>query len=269
MRPRDKTARRSRARTIGVALVVTGLLLLAASATYYVYGIKARSDLGDLRVDVGQSPTPEVVAPPRVDTSPIAADIPTPARSPEEELETPTQGFAPIDLSTVPSTGLPLPSRILIPAIGVDAETKELAILDLGDSRAYETPDNVVGHIPGTASPGERGNGWYFGHLESPLKGEGNVFGRLPEIPDLLCPNKARNSACLGGVPVYVILQGGDRQYLYRITRTDVVKPDDLRIASGDDAPVITLVTCVPRFYYDHRLLVTAELVGVKQAPSP
>ena len=56
--------------------------------------------------------------------------------------------------------------RILIPVLNVDSTVNELGIIDLGDSKEYETPDNTVGHIPETADPGEIGNGWFFGHLE-------------------------------------------------------------------------------------------------------
>ena len=142
--------------------------------------------------------------------------------------------------------------RIVIPAIGVDSEVSELAIVDLGDSRAYETPAHVVGHIPGTANPGENGNGWYFGHLESPFLGEGNVFYRLPEIAQLLKED-----------PVDVIVEGKAGAYLYRVIATKVVHQDAVSLF---EAPVgtVTLVACVPSRVYDHRLLVTAQLIAEK-----
>ena len=151
-----------------------------------------------------------------------------------------------------------LTSRIAIPLIDVDSGATELAILNLGDSRAYETPKHLVGHIPQSPNPGEIGNGWYFGHLESPIKGEGNVFHRLPEIPDLL----------RDGDDVYVELESADGQvFLYRTTRTEVMHQDELQLYGANTAQ-ITLVACVPRLVYDHRIVVTAELVGIKDAPA-
>ena len=145
-------------------------------------------------------------------------------------------------------------SRIAIPMIEVDSETTELAILNLGDSRAYETPKQLVGHIPQSPNPGEIGNAWYFGHLESPIRGEGNVFHRLPEIPDLL----------RDGDDVFVELESDDgRVFLYKTTRTEVMHQDELELY-GSDVAQITLVACVPRLVYDHRIVVTAELVGIK-----
>ena len=158
---------------------------------------------------------------------------------------------------TSPNTGMfsggSSAQRIVIPDIGVDSTVSELAIVDLGSSRAYDTPKNVVGHIPETSNPGEVGNGWYFGHLESPIKGEGNVFQRLPKLPGLL-----RN-----GDPVYIVVESAAGQHLYQVTQTTQVHQDDLELTDSDSA-TITLVTCVPRLVYDHRLVVTAELVGVK-----
>ena len=145
-------------------------------------------------------------------------------------------------------------NRIRIPLLDVDSPVSELQIVNLGDSRSYQTPDNVVGHIPVTANPSEVGNGWYFGHLESPIRGEGNVFHRLPEIPDLL----------RSGDPVYVVVDSADGGFLYEITATRVVHEDDLALYDVERAQ-ITLVTCVPRLVYDHRLTVTAELVGVRE----
>ena len=86
-----------------------------------------------------------------------------------------------------------------------------------------------------------------------PIRGEGNVFRKLPQIPEHL-----RN-----GDPVYVALEDGEGEYLYQVTGTRVVHQDDLELYDSDYAAV-TLVTCVPKRYYDHRLLVTARLVGVK-----
>lgn len=147
----------------------------------------------------------------------------------------------------------PVASRILIPMIGVDSEVQELQILDLGNSRAYETPDNVVGHIPDTPNPGDAGNGWFFGHLESRLSGEGSVFRRLPEVSNLL----------RDGESVYVRLVNDGAEYLYQVIDSAIVHQDDLALYGSDDSR-ITLVTCYPTLYYDYRVLVTAELVGIK-----
>ena len=145
-------------------------------------------------------------------------------------------------------------TRIRIPAVGVDSAVKDLMVTRLNDSYAWQTPNNVVGHIPTTARPAGDGEGWYFGHLESPIRGEGNVFLRLPEISRLLRQNKT----------VYIYLEDDKRKYKYEVYMTDMIPQEDLRIIDSGQRD-ITLVTCYPRFYYDQRLLVTAALVGIAE----
>ena len=66
------------------------------------------------------------------------------------------------------------------------------------------------------------------------------------------------------GDPVYISVLSDEAEYLYQVTATQVVHQDDLRLYQTDTA-TITLVTCFPRLIYDHRILVTGELVGVKR----
>ena len=141
-----------------------------------------------------------------------------------------------------------------------------LEILDLGDRKAYETPDNVVGHIPSTSSPGELGSQWLFGHLESPIVGEGNVFHNLPKIPGLLRESE----------DVFAVVESGPRSYLYKLTEAVVVHQDDMSLNYGrlraqkPEFAQLTptnanlhLVACVPSLVYDHRIVVSGELVGI------
>jgi LPXTG-site transpeptidase (sortase) family protein len=157
-------------------------------------------------------------------------------------------------MKTVPPKGsLQVPSGLIIPSIDVVSQVEQLSILNLGDSRAYETPKSVVGHIPQTANPGEAGTSWLFGHLESPIRGDGNVFSQLTKIPSLL----------RRGEDVYAIVETGTMAYLYRIIETEVVPQEELRLFDTGRASLV-MVTCVPRLIYDHRLVISAELIGVR-----
>ena len=182
------------------------------------------------------------------------------------------KSFRPISASEGAAIGTaPLPGRLIIPGIGVDSKVAGLSIMDLGDSRAYETPKYVVGYLPETSSPGEKGSAWLFGHLESPLAGEGNVFYDLPKIPGLL----------RRGEVVYAIVESGTTSYLYQLTEAFVVhqdqlttdylrlqqlKPEFAHLSPGNAN--LHMVACVPRFVYDHRLVVSGVLVGIKNVPS-
>jgi sortase (surface protein transpeptidase) len=144
--------------------------------------------------------------------------------------------------------------RLSIPTVGINANIEALQILELENSRSYETPKHVIGHIPSTPYPGAAGNGWYFGHLESPILGEGNVFAELVGIPKLL----------QNGEDVYIITESEDRHHLYLVTETALLPEERLYLYNSNDSR-ITLVTCFPRFKYDHRLIVTAQLIGFKE----
>ena len=227
-------------------------------------------------------PAPVENAAPQISSSAIASQQPYPGEAikatywsdpleyePESYVEASLiQGFRPLGptQAALPGTLRP-PTRIVLPSIGVDSVVSGLQIRDLGDSRAYETPKHVVGHIPESGNPGEVGSVWLFGHLESPIAGEGNVFYNLPKIPDLL--RKGQN--------VYTIVENGTRSYLYRMTEAFVVGQDELKLNYGDLKELkpqyaqldpgganIHLVVCVPRFVYDSRLVVSGELVGIR-----
>ena len=112
----------------------------------------------------------------------------------------------------------------------------------------------TVVHIPNTPNPGEAGTAYLFGHLQSPIRGEGSIFRNLIKIPDML-----RN-----GEDVYVVIQNEeDREFLYLVSQTRSIPQEEFTLQSSSDA-TITLVACVPAYIYDHRLLVIAKLVGVK-----
>ena len=141
------------------------------------------------------------------------------------------------------------PTHISIPAINVHSKVSELGIKVIGDSRTYETPNSTVGHIPESANPGERGAIWLFGHLESPLSKEGSVFYRLPEIPHLL-----RNKE-----DIHITLHNDTSVFVYKIHGTKVIHEDELILSNTTDSTV-HLVSCIPRFIYDHRLVVSGTL---------
>lgn len=156
-------------------------------------------------------------------------------------------------ISSFPFKADALPQKLFIPIIDLSADIKSLNITALNSSLSWETPNKVVGHIPITSTPGELNQGWYFGHYETLLTNEGNIFNDLPKTVDLLKNNN----------PVFVMINAGDYQFLYQTYKTEVVHQDSLKLTDSKIAE-ITLVTCVPKYKYDHRLLVTASLIGIR-----
>lgn len=158
-----------------------------------------------------------------------------------------------------PGFGLPpgastLPLRIRIPDIGLNEVVEELDIVIDDGKTHYEQPVNIVGHIRGTANPGENGAGWYFGHQSNFGSSEGAVFEKLPDVFDLF-----RND------PVFVYIDTESSSYAYRVIGTGVEDREDLRLTPSE-LSTITLVTSWPPLVFDQRFLVFAELVGIKRS---
>ncbi len=245
----------------GIFLLVFGFLLLASGGVYYAYSANAKSNLDDLSA---------VMVPRSVDsiTGSSASNISLfpgkaisadswgnlydyePAYIKEQAL---LDGFSPIGESGVTLTDIPSSTRIMVPTIGVDSTISELGILDLGDSRAYESPDNTVGHIPESANAGEPGTSGFSGHTESPISREGSVFFNLQQVPE-----KLQN-----GEDVFIITDNGINQFLYKAFASQVIHQNDLQLDATPDAD-INLVSSVPRFVYDHRLVVSGELIALR-----
>jgi sortase A len=84
----------------------------------------------------------------------------------------------------------------------------------------------AVGHIPGTALPGEPGNVGLAGHRD-------RFFRDLHDVePD-----------------DEIVLTTPDGVFHYRVEWTEVVEPTDVEVLDDGDTPSLTLVTCFP-FYY-------------------
>jgi sortase (surface protein transpeptidase) len=271
----------------GLALLLAGALLLALNGIYFGYTSYARNQVGDVAASTPLLiPTEDELWGSATTGSASPSDVPVSdaeaqgsknlfsdlaslypgIRVAAQDWDQPRwaepvvgtaapPGFRPVALEELSDRRTAPPTRIRIPAIDLDAEVRGLEILDLGDARQYETPKNVVGHIPESANPGMPNNGWLFGHLESPIRGEGSIFRQLPQVYDLLRQ----------GEDVYVIIDSADGSFLYQVRRFRTIPREELSLWDSD-TPMVTLVTCWPRFKYGDRILVEAELVGVKAA---
>ena len=164
-----------------------------------------------------------------------------------------TAGYLPPSEVALPATGLGPATLVRIPIIGLEIGTIVLSAEAFGDGEKYAAPPFKLGIIPGQPNPGEVGNTWLFGHLESPIRGEGSVFRNLPKVHDLLRQ----------GQRVYVIIDSADGSFLYQATEFRIMSKEDVTLW-GSTGRTATLVASWPRFKYDERVVVTTELVGVK-----
>ena len=245
----------------GIILLSIGLLLLISGGAYYVYSASAKSNLEDMVVVT----VPREVNPINSRTASNILLFPGEAVAAEswndlfsyEPLSLREHrllsGFAKIDEANLHIiNSLPV-TRIMVPSIGIDSSVSELKIVDLGDTRHYESANNIVGHIPGADTEGTVRSSWFFGHTESPISREGSVFFNLQKIPE-----KLRD-----GDGVYIVTDNGDHQFLYRATSSQVVHQDELTLDSTLSSD-IKLVSSIPRFVYDYRLVISGKLLGFK-----
>ncbi|OYW06241.1 MAG: hypothetical protein B7Z61_03365 [Acidobacteria bacterium 37-71-11] len=155
--------------------------------------------------------------------------------SPEPRREIATSADAnPLVLATSADVDPLVLGRIEIPRIGVRAIVRE------GDDNT--TLAIAVGHIPGTAQPGERGNMALAGHRDS-------FFRALQGIQ---CQDTIR----------IVTLR---RSYEYVVDSTEIVGPEDTKVLDPTSETVLTLVTCYPFKYVGNapnRFVVRASLVA-------
>ena len=263
-------------RYMAFAAIAAGGLAISFAATYTYWKLQSGSDVDRFNVTISTDALDELTgvskAPPANSqgsslVSTFASLYPGGSLNPRYWSDPEWAGTIPFGAPGIPAGFTPVssrdpvaataagasPIRIRIPAIQLDSNVAALALLDVGDQAGYQTPDNTVGHIPETVNPGQLDNGWYFGHLESFGTGEGSVFGKLPEISELLRHD-----------PVDIFIETDDSEYMYRVTSTRQVPQDELELSSTAYSEV-TLVTCWPPKVYDQRLLVKAELIAVRR----
>ncbi len=132
-----------------------------------------------------------------------------------------------------PTPGLESPTRIVIPALGVDWPIVS------GDG--WEELKRGVGHHVGSADPGERGN--------MILSGHNDVFGEVFKDLEAL-----RNG---DRVQVYA----GGRLFTYEVRAKRIVLPNELSVLQSSREPIVTLITCHPYRVDSHRLVVIAQLI--------
>ena len=124
-----------------------------------------------------------------------------------------------------------LVGRIAIERLGIDAIVAE--------GTRSRTLRRAVGHVSGTAFPGEPGNVALAGHRDTFFAGLRNV--RPGDRIEMTTP---------------------DGQFEYRVVSRSVVGPERGEVLAATDTPTLTLITCFPFQYVGpapERLIVRAR----------
>lgn len=142
---------------------------------------------------------------------------------------------------TTPTPAAPSPAlangaligRLSIPRLNVRGVVREGA--------GEDTLDVALGHIPGTALPGQPGNSGIAGHRDTLFRGLRKI-----SKDDL------------------IDLETAAGNYRYKVESTSIVKPQNVSVLKPGPDTELTLVTCYP-FYYvgsaPDRFIVKARLV--------
>jgi len=147
-----------------------------------------------------------------------SAEEETPAA--EEDTRSPVEKYL---------EGKEISGIIEIPKLNVRA-----AILEGTDDRALKY---TVGHYPGTANPGEKGNSVLLGHRNYLYA---HYFRRLNEL------NPGDE----------IIIRKDLDAYTYIVTESFVVSPQDVWVLDDTGDTMVTLITCTPIITYTDRLIV-------------
>lgn len=142
------------------------------------------------------------------------------------------QWVQPAPAQPVPTPSAAQASRIVIPSIQLDAPVVE--------GVGWEDLKKGVGHLPGSANPGERGNLYLAAHNDI----FGEIFRHLDKLE-------------LGDE---FFVYSGDQSYRYVVTSKRVIDPTDVSVMYPSTEPIATLQTCYPYLVDTHRLVVIGEL---------
>jgi sortase A len=124
------------------------------------------------------------------------------------------------------------PTRIVIPKLKVDAP--------IVNNVTWEDLKKGVGHLPGSAYPGERGNLYLAAHND--------IYGEIFRYLDKLEPGDE------------YFIYGGEQKFRYVVKEKRIIDPTDVEVMWPTTEPVATLQTCYPYLVDSHRLVVIGEL---------
>jgi len=183
-----------------------------------------------VEASVSQEPTPTATALielrmlPGGHEPPVAGQEPVPAQY--------RHLIAPVTPVPIPTPGPEQPTRVVIPAINVDARVVE------GDS--WDQLKKGAGHHIGSANPGERGNCVISAHDDI----YGQIFRYLSDLE----------------LEDEIIVYSGAQPYHYRVVAKRIIEPTEVAVMDPTPEPILTLITCYPFLIDTHRVVVIAAL---------
>lgn len=125
------------------------------------------------------------------------------------------------------------PNRLVVSSMGVDSQILE------GDAN---TLNKGIWHVPGTSSPDKGGNTVISAHRYKWLPPSTKTFWNLDKVK----------------VGDLITVTWNDKDYMYQVKKTEIVKPNRVDILNNTKDPKLTLFSCTPKFTSKNRLIVYA-----------
>lgn len=188
---------------------------------------------------------PQSTEPPAINTpSPVITSAPSPTEVPAPEPQAEQVIESPI------RPGSPLPerpaTRLVIPAMELDVPVIMSPIVNQ-TWKVDHLGEDFVGHLEGTASPGDSSNVVLAGHVTLAH----NVYGPFAGLGQLE-PGDS------------IIVYAGDQSYTYSVDSRQLVNRTDVQVTYPTDAGRVTLITCSnwsdELGAYQERLIVVGHL---------
>jgi sortase A len=141
-------------------------------------------------------------------------------------------------VESLPVVGLPTPGPEQARSIMIPALWSSAAPVVQGDG--WEQLKKGVGQHLATADPGDPGN--------MVLSAHNDIFGELfRDLDQLNAGDEIRVATAT-------------REYVYRVTGTEIVDPTDVHVMETTARPTLTLISCYPYLIDNKRIAVFAEL---------
>lgn len=214
-----------------------GLVAVLVASYLNLRELNAEVSLAQQNAVTKEIPTPTVAPPPITlarlpgghtpPTSPggAAPDVPLHL---QQWIQPTASGAAPIEVKPAANA----PTRLIIPKINVDAPVV--------NGVNWEDLKKGVGHLPGSANPGERGNLYLAAHNDI----FGEIFRDLEKLE----------------VGDEYFVYAGEQKFRYVVTEKQIIEPTEVEVMLPTTEPVATLQTCYPYLVDTHRIVVIGEL---------
>ena len=239
--------------------IAAGVILLLAGALSLLPSISAASEvtLESTPADFGEETLPLL---PTVTPPPRPSQItPEPVLLPDNSSSSSAMPSGPVRKPTPVDPEGETPTRIVIPAIKLDAPVETAGWHTVNGISQWDVPDHfAAGWLMTSAMLGKAGNTAITGHHNV----AGEVFRNLVKLQ--------RGDQ--------LIIYGDDEPYFYEVTARKILPerglPDEVRLANArwiqpttDER--ITLTTCWPYTSNTHRLIIIAKPVALGESRKP